>query len=151
MSFHFKNKEKLTKYLDTELGLNTYKINKVITDIEKIESNKTTNNGTTCSICACEYRLIECSYCKEKVCAACYNLCKECNKKLCDNCLSTYCPICFDLCDLCGNYENELIKHSVRGGDDSTYYFNICLYCNNLKDIRNKLEIKVAEYIWENK
>jgi hypothetical protein len=168
MAFKFKNMKKIINYLEKELGLNSYKINKVITDIEEIENNKTTNNDTTCSICACQYRLIECSYCEEKVCAACYNLCKECNKKLCDNCLSTYCPICFDLCgnyenklikrsvrdgddstyyfnicDLCGSYENKLIKHSVRGGDDSTYYFNICKDCNNLKDIKNKLEIKI--------
>jgi hypothetical protein len=152
MSFQFKYKNKIINYLETELGLNTYKINKIIKDIEKIENNNTTNNTMECSICKVECRLIECSYCEEKICAFCYNLCKECNKKLCQNCFSKYCPICYDLCNICNNYdENGLTKRSIRGGDDSTYYFNICSVCNNLENIRDLLGIKAAELIYENK
>jgi len=108
MSFRFKEKDKIVKYFETEMGLNNVKINKIIKDIEEIENNKITNNDNECSICEEErIKLNKCKYCTAIICSSCYEICNECRNRICHNCLSTYCPICYDICDLCNQHEKN--------------------------------------------
>lgn len=142
MSFRFKNKEIIINYFENEMGLNKPKINKIIEDIEKIENNNITNvktNENQCYFCRTNYRLKECKYCDKNICAECYTICAECKNIICDKCIKSKCPICYDKCDLCSNYKQNLIQRSIIGSDDSTYYYDICEGCNDLKNIKEKL------------
>jgi hypothetical protein len=152
MSFRFKEKDRIIKYFETEMGLNNVKINKIIKDIEEIENNKTTNNDYDsfgcyeCLICESDYKVSSCSYCGENMCGDCAKYCKECKSSICSNCFIKDCPICYDVCDLCDRHEKKLIPRSIRSRDDSIYYFDICSDCNKSDETQYKLEIKVYDY-----
>lgn len=152
MSFRFKEKDKIVKYFETEMGLNNVKINKIIKDLEEIENNKIINNNDyECSICEGEQiQLDKCKYCTANICsscfAPCYKICNECENRICLNCFIKDCPICYDMCYLCDKHEKNLIKRSIRSCDDTTYYFDICSDCNKSDKTQYKLEIKVYDY-----
>ena len=81
--------------------------------------------------CNC-YKMTQCNYCKKEKLKQ--NILKNVNDYyICRECCNEQ-----DLhrCDKCLKWGSKIYPQSIRGGDDSTYTFNICNLCTKNTDIK---------------
>lgn len=92
--------------------------------------------------CDC-YKMVQCNYCKKE------KLKQDILKSVNDYYICSECCNKQDLqrCDKCLKWGSKIYPRSIRGGDDSTYTFNICELCTNDTDLKSYLEKKVWEYL----